>query len=178
MAQPSDVRLEPGTQNPEPRTTIPVNPAPLHRVAIALGSNLGHRAEHLHYGVRALSRDLDGMKVSPFVDTEAAEAAAGQSAYLNAAVVGLTALSPRALMDRLLEIELERGRERPHPMAARTLDLDLILYGKETIEMEGLTVPHPRVRGRAFVLSPLAAIAPELIDPVSGLTVGELLARL
>jgi 2-amino-4-hydroxy-6-hydroxymethyldihydropteridine diphosphokinase len=153
-------------------------PLRLYRVAIALGSNLGHRAEHLDYAIRALSRDLADLKVSPFVNTEAAEAAAGQPAYLNAAAVGLTALTPRALLDRLLEIERERGRERPHPMAARTLDLDLILYGEEAIDDEGLTVPHPRFRGRAFVLSPLAAIAPEMIDPVSGLTVGELLKGL
>jgi 2-amino-4-hydroxy-6-hydroxymethyldihydropteridine diphosphokinase len=123
-------------------------------------------------------RDLTGLKVSPFVDTPAAEAAAGQPAYLNAAVVGLTALPPRALLDRLLEIERERGRERPHPMAARTLDLDLILYGEETIDVEGLTVPHPRFRGRAFVLAPLAAIAPDMIDPVTGLTINELLNSL
>jgi len=62
-------------------------------------------------------------------------------------------------------------------MAARTLDLDLILYGDDVVELEGLTIPHPRFRSRAFVLSPLAAIAPDLVDPVSGLTVGELLQR-
>ena len=152
--------------------------APLHRVAISLGSNLGHRAEHLDYAIRALSRDLADMKVSSFVDTEAAEAAAGQPTYLNAAAVGVTALPPRALLDRLLEIERERGRERPHPMAARTLDLDLILYGGEAIDEEGLTVPHPRFRGRAFVLAPLAAIAPDMIDPLTGLTVKELLNSL
>ena len=163
------------TSNQEPVT---MDHAPLCRVAIALGSNLGQRAEHLDYAIRALSRDLTGLKVSPFVDTTAAEAAAGQPAYLNAAVVGLTALPPRALLDRLLEIERERGRERPHPMAARTLDLDLILYGEETIDLEGLTVPHPRFRGRAFVLAPLAAIAPDMIDPVTGLTINELLNSL
>jgi len=150
---------------------------PCVQVAIALGSNIGNRAEHLDYAVHALSRDLTGIKASPFVDTEAAEAAAGQPAYLNAAVVGLTALPARALMDRLLEIERERGRERPFPMAARTLDLDLILYGDDVVELPGLTIPHPRFRSRAFVLSPLAAIAPNLVDPVSGLTVGELLQR-
>ena len=151
---------------------------PLFRVAISLGSNLGNRAEQLDYAIHALSRDLAGIKVSPFVATEAAEAAAGQPAYLNAAVVGLTALSPRALLDRLMAIERERGRERPYPMAARTLDLDLILYGEKAIDEEGLTVPHPRFRRRTFVLAPLAAIAPEMIDPISGQTVRELLDRL
>jgi 2-amino-4-hydroxy-6-hydroxymethyldihydropteridine diphosphokinase len=150
---------------------------PWQRVAISLGSNLGNRAEHLDYAIRALSGDLIDMQVSPVASTEAVEAAAGQPAYLNAAVVGLTSLSPRALLERLMSIERERGRERPFPMAPRTLDLDLILFGEEVIEEEGLTVPHPRFRRRAFVLSPLAAIAPEMIDPVSGLSMKELLSQ-
>jgi 2-amino-4-hydroxy-6-hydroxymethyldihydropteridine diphosphokinase len=145
------------------------------RAVISLGSNLGNRGDHLDYAIHALERDLSDITVSPPADTAAVEAAAGQPAYLNAALVGLTALAPRALLDRLMEIERERGRERPFPMAPRTLDLDLILYGEEVIEEDGLTVPHPRFRGRAFVLSPLAAIAPEMVDPVSGLTVKELL---
>jgi 2-amino-4-hydroxy-6-hydroxymethyldihydropteridine diphosphokinase len=155
-----------------------VAPAPLHRVAISLGSNLGDRGAHLDAAIRALARDLTDVIVSPPADTEAAEAAAGQPTYLNAALVGVTALPPRALLDRLMEIERERGRERPFPMAARTLDLDLILYGEEVIDEDGLTVPHPRFRGRAFVLAPLTAIAPDMIDPVSGLTVRELLNAL
>jgi 2-amino-4-hydroxy-6-hydroxymethyldihydropteridine diphosphokinase len=152
--------------------------SPIHRVAIALGSNLGHRAEHLEYAVQALARDLSALRVSGRVDTEAAESAAGQPAYLNAAAVGLTALTPRALLDRLMDIERERGRERPSVMAARTLDLDLILYGTAVIDEAGLVVPHPRFRTRAFVLAPLAEIAPEMVDPVTGMTVGELLKEL
>jgi 2-amino-4-hydroxy-6-hydroxymethyldihydropteridine diphosphokinase len=151
---------------------------PLFRVAISLGSNLGNRGDHLDYAIHALERDLTDIIVSPPADTDAVEAAAGQPTYLNAALVGLTALAPRALLDRLLEIERERGRERPLPMAPRTLDLDLILYGEEVIDEPGLTVPHPRFRGRAFVLSPLAAIAPEMIDPVTGQTVKELSSSL
>jgi 2-amino-4-hydroxy-6-hydroxymethyldihydropteridine diphosphokinase len=152
--------------------------APVQRVAIALGSNLGNRTEHLHHAIRALARDLTGIKVSSIIATEAAEAAAGQPGYLNAAMVGMTTLSPRALLDRLMEIEREQGRERPFPMAARTLDLDLILYGEEVIEEKGLSVPHPRFRTRSFVLAPLASIAPEMLDPVTGLTVKELLNAL
>ena len=148
------------------------------RVAISLGSNLGNRTEHLEHAIEALGRDLARMKVSALVDTEAVEAAAGQPAYLNAAAVGFTTLSAPALLNRLMEIEREQGRERPFPMAARTLDLDLILYGGEVIDEPGLTVPHPRFRSRHFVLAPLAAIAPEMLDPVSGLTVRELLDAL
>ncbi len=77
-------------------------------------------------------------------------------------------------MDRLLEIEEERGRMRPYPMAPRTLDLDLVLYGNEIINEDGLRVPHPHFRERGFVLGPLAEIAPEMVDPVTGKSVAEL----
>lgn len=97
--------------------------------------------------------------------------------YLNAVVVGQTQLQARVLMERLLEIEEERGRARPYPMAPRTLDLDLILYGDQMINEDGLTVPHPRFRERDFVLRPLAEIAPEMLDPVTRATITELLNK-
>jgi 2-amino-4-hydroxy-6-hydroxymethyldihydropteridine diphosphokinase len=98
--------------------------------------------------------------------------------FLNAAAVGETTLSPRALLDALLGIERERGRERPFPKASRTLDLDLILYDAAVIREPDLVVPHPRFSGRRFVLEPLAEVAPGLVDPVSGCTVAQLLGRL
>src|SRR5438552_3676488 len=102
-----------------------------------------------------------------------------QQNVLNAAMIGETSLSASDVLDTLLAIETERGRERPHPGAARTLDLDLILYGDAVInEAPRLIVPHPRFRERRFVLEPLAQIAPELKDPVTGKTVLELLKQL
>jgi len=92
-------------------------------------------------------------------------------------VVGDTALPARALLDLLLAIEREDGRQRPAPGAARTLDLDLILYGDERLDEPGLTVPHPRFRERLFVLEPLAELEPGWIDPVSGVAVSDLLRR-
>ncbi len=147
------------------------------RAAIALGSNLGDRRAHLDYAVARLETLLDGVRVSPFIETPPQDVAP-QPMFLNAAVAGDTRLTPRALLEALLSIERERGRERPHPGAPRTLDLDLVLFGDCVIEEPGLTVPHPRFRERRFVLEPLAAIAPSLRDPVTGMTVEELLAGL
>lgn len=142
-------------------------------VAIALGSNLGDRESHLGFAIERLSSFLNDLIVSQFYDTEPL-GVGPQPRFLNAAVVGRTTLSPRELLTKLQAIEADRGRERPSPGAPRTLDLDLILYGDHVIDEPSLVVPHPRFRERRFVLEPLAEIARELRDPVTGFTVGEL----
>ena len=147
------------------------------RVAIALGSNLGDRQAHLDFAIRRLRALLEGATASPVIDTEPV-GVGPQPRFLNAALAGWTVLPPRALLDALQDLERARGRTRPHAGAARTLDLDLILYGDSRIDEPDFVVPHPRFRERRFVLEQLAAIAPDLRDPVTGLTVGELFARL
>jgi 2-amino-4-hydroxy-6-hydroxymethyldihydropteridine diphosphokinase len=146
-------------------------------VALALGSNLGDRAAHLTFAAARLREVLARFRLSSFHETEPVGVVA-QPRFLNAAAIGETTLSAGELLQCLLAIESERGRERPHAGAARTLDLDLILYGDAAIEDPGLRVPHPRFRERLFVLEPLNELAPDWVDPISGKTVRELfLAR-
>ena len=144
-------------------------------VAIAIGSNLGDRRAHLDYSTSRLGSILGNIRVSSYVETDPVDAPGPQPRFLNAAATGEVTVAARDLLDTLLAIERERGRERPVPGAARTLDLDLVLFGSQVINEPGLVVPHPRFRKRPFVLAPLAQIAPGLVDPVTGKTVAELL---
>ena len=146
--------------------------------AVALGSNQGDRHAHLAYAVSALDGLLSGMRVSPFVETAPVGVSLPQPDYLNGVVVGECALSPCGFLDALLEIERARGRVRPYPGAPRTLDLDLVVMGDLVVRLPDVEVPHPRFRRRRFVLEPLAAIAPDLIDPVTGRTMQRLYADL
>jgi 2-amino-4-hydroxy-6-hydroxymethyldihydropteridine diphosphokinase len=146
--------------------------------AVSLGSNLGDRRAHLDYAVSRLRTLFSSLRVSSYQDTDPVGVPDHQPLFLNAAAVGDTALGARDLLDALLAIERERGRERPFPGAARTLDLDLVLYGSLVTDEPGLIVPHPRFRERVFVLGPLAEIAPDLADPVTGSSVWQLLGRL
>jgi len=146
------------------------------RVAIALGSNLGDREAHLAFGLSALPGFITNLRTSRWYDTAPVGVSPDQPRYLNGVVAGETALAARDVLDRLLAIEDAAGRRRPSPMAPRTLDLDLILFGDQQIEEPGLTVPHPRFRERLFVLEPLAEVAPDWIDPVTGRRIEQLLS--
>ena len=140
-------------------------------MAVALGSNLGDRDATVRAALGVLSDLLPGLRASSLHDTAPVGVPAAQPRYLNAAAVGTTVLPPRDLLDALLAIERRFGRKRTFPNAPRTLDLDLILYGADVRDEPGLSIPHPRFRERAFVLEPLAEIAPEMVDPVTGETV-------
>jgi len=152
--------------------------APGAPVAVALGSNLGDREATLVAALDALRALIPDLRASTFHDTAPVGVPSPQPRYLNAAAVGTTALSARSLLDALLAIEHRFGRARAFQNAPRTLDLDLILYGRDVIDEPGLVVPHARFRDRAFVLEPLVEIAPQMSDPVTGKSIEELLRGL
>lgn len=149
------------------------------RAYVALGSNLGDRVAHLARALSALDATpgITLAGVSPIYETDPV-GPPGQGPYLNAAAALDTELPPRALLERLLAIETQAGRVRgPERNAARSLDLDLLFHGARRIEEPDLVVPHPRLHERAFVLTPLADLAPELVHPRLGDRIEALAAR-
>jgi 2-amino-4-hydroxy-6-hydroxymethyldihydropteridine diphosphokinase len=160
-----------------PRAGSGSSPPRATRVAVALGSNLGDRARILEEAAARLRALIDHLVVSSCHDTPPV-GVGDQPRFLNAAATGSTSLTARGLLQALLAVERGFGRERPFAGAPRTLDLDLIFYGGTVIDEPGLHVPHPRFRERAFVLDPLSEIAPDWVDPVTGLTVAALRDRL
>jgi 2-amino-4-hydroxy-6-hydroxymethyldihydropteridine diphosphokinase len=147
-------------------------------VAVGIGSNLGDRHSHIDYARARLRALLAKLVVSSIGETVPVGAPDAQPLYLNAVAVGTSDASPRELLDALLAIERERGRERPYPNAPRTLDLDLLLVGESVIAESDLVLPHPRLSERFFVLEPLAEVAPQWCHPLTGETAEEMLADL
>ena len=159
--------------------------------AIALGSNLasnlapsspsgmGGREANLRAAIAQLGQLGTVLAVSSFYETEPV-GYLDQPRFLNAAALLRTTLSPLELLQALLGIEQKLGRNRAAtvPKGPRTLDLDLLLYRDSVLNTPELTLPHPAMEERLFVLEPLAEIAPELVHPVLGLTVRQLLAML
>jgi 2-amino-4-hydroxy-6-hydroxymethyldihydropteridine diphosphokinase len=146
---------------------------------IALGSNLGDRAQTLSQAIAQLGGLGRVVACSSLYETEPV-GYQEQPAFLNAVVALETELGPLTLLRRLLAVEVAMGRDRSRgtPKGPRTLDLDLLLMGDRVVAEDELTLPHPALAQRRFVLAPLAEIAPVLRHPVSGQTIAELLALL
>ncbi|EYB67548.1 2-amino-4-hydroxy-6-hydroxymethyldihydropteridine pyrophosphokinase [Deinococcus phoenicis] len=144
---------------------------------IALGANLGDPLATLRRAREALAMLGTLTGVSGLYRTAPVGGPPGQPDYLNAAVRLQTALAPADLLAALHGIEAGAGRFRRERWEARTLDLDLILYGDAVVQTAGLTLPHPRAWDRAFVLAPLADLEPERAHPVTGETAGAALRR-
>jgi 2-amino-4-hydroxy-6-hydroxymethyldihydropteridine diphosphokinase len=146
---------------------------------VGLGSNLGDRAGYLLLAVRGmLDAGLDVIRLSSIYETEAVEYE-DQPAFLNmvAELRGSTLPSPEQTLARLLRIECALGRTRDVPMGPRTIDLDLLIFKETRSDTEFLKLPHPRIAARRFVLVPLAELAPNLVHPVIGRPIRELLAN-
>src|SRR5215204_894261 len=140
------------------------------RAYVGLGANLGEREAALRAALAALDalEGIDVVAVSRFRETDPVEYL-DQPRFLNGAAALDTTLAPRELLDALLEVERSLGRTRDGPrFGPRTIDLDLLLYGDESLDEPGLTVPHPRLHRRAFVLEPLAELDPGLVVPGHG----------
>jgi 2-amino-4-hydroxy-6-hydroxymethyldihydropteridine diphosphokinase len=139
------------------------------RAYVGLGANLGPREETLRRAVELIDRTpaVDVLAVSELRETEPV-GAVDQPPFLNGAVALETSLSARELLDLLLDVERELGRVRNERWGPRLVDLDLLLYGAETIDEPGLRVPHPRLHERRFALEPLAELDPDLVIPGRG----------
>lgn len=149
------------------RGTMPLTELPAVEAFIGLGANLGDAQAAVRAAMVSIA-SLPGTQAlaasSLYSSAPVGEGAQGPQ-YINAVLAVRTQLTATALLAQLQQLEQLAGRERPYVNAPRTLDLDLLLYGDEQIHTPTLTVPHPRMRERAFVLQPLAQIAPQRVDP-------------
>jgi 2-amino-4-hydroxy-6-hydroxymethyldihydropteridine diphosphokinase len=150
----------------------------MRAIAIAFGSNLEARDTQIQSAAHAVAQILHNFRLSTIIET--APVGVGlenDPPYLNAVGVGESDRPVREIFEALRAIEHQAGRTRPYQGAPRTLDLDLILAGDDVVVEGDLQVPHPRFRDRLFVLDPLAEIAPDLVDPVTHLTIRQLRDR-
>ena len=147
---------------------------------VAIGSNLGDRLATIQEATALLgaSDDIAVIRVSSLWNNPAIGGPADSPDFLNGAIEVQTSLSADALLTRLFAIEQQLGRDRRQRWAPRTIDLDLLLYGDSVIRSDALTIPHPRLHERRFVLQPLAELAADFRIPTTGKTVGEHLASL
>lgn len=149
---------------------------------VALGANLGACERTIASALNALAQ-LSGttlIAVAPIIRTTPVDAPENSPDFLNTVAILRTSMAPIALLDQLMRIEREHGRDRAQEAfhGPRTLDLDLIFHGNTVMHTDRLTLPHPRMHTRAFVLEPLCAIAPHAVHPTLGLTAQALLNRL
>ena len=144
-------------------------------VYLALGSNLGDRKDYLRAGIRGLAaRGVVPVRSASVYSTEPHEVL-DQPWFLNTVIEANTDLNPEELLRVCLDVEKENQRIRKTRKGPRTLDIDIIFYGSDIVCKPGLTIPHPSFSARRFVLVPLAEIAPNFIDPLSGKTIEQLL---
>jgi 2-amino-4-hydroxy-6-hydroxymethyldihydropteridine diphosphokinase len=149
----------------------------MKRIYLGLGSNLGEREKMLAAAVHALdSPRLRILRLSPIYETEPV-GLAGQNWFLNLVAEAETDLFPLQLLHRTSRVEAELKRRRLAPNGPRTIDIDILLFSNFVVDADSLQIPHPRFRERRFVLAPLADLAPNLRDPITGKSIRQLLAE-
>ena len=146
-------------------------------VFIALGGNIGDRADNLERALEALADHVQDMERSPVYET-APKYMTDQPMFLNMVVRGRVTMAALELLRILKRIEAGLGRTEGVRNGPRPIDLDIIYFGEDVINTPSLSVPHPRLQERAFVLRPLADIDPDLCDPVTGASIRDMLAAL
>jgi len=142
-------------------------------VYLSLGSNVGDRAANLNAAIARLGAFGEVVAVSSFYETEPVEFAA-QAWFFNCAVKLDTEKMPKQLLAAILDLEQKMGRRRVQKGGPRSIDIDILLFGNSIVDTQGLTVPHPAMHQRRFVLEPLAEIAPDIRHPVFKRTIREL----
>jgi 2-amino-4-hydroxy-6-hydroxymethyldihydropteridine diphosphokinase len=144
-------------------------------IYLGLGSNIGSREQNLEGAKERLAEErITVRRASPIYETEPVDYTA-QRWFLNQVVEAETDLFPMQLLSRIAKIERELGRVRGIPKGPRTIDIDILLYGRAVVHTEKLEIPHPRMAARRFVLAPLADLAPDLRHPVTHLSVRQML---
>jgi 2-amino-4-hydroxy-6-hydroxymethyldihydropteridine diphosphokinase len=146
-----------------------------HQLFLALGTNLGDRWDNLRQAVRALAALMVVETISPVYET-APWGIAAQPEFLNICLSGCTALAPHPLLASIKDLEVRLGRRPGLRWGPRLIDIDILFYDDLILRSEGLTIPHPHLAERAFVLAPLADIAPQFRHPQTGLSVAQMAA--